>query len=252
MNEAFVNLWALCTPAAVQGSLLVGLFVAGAAGSAMHCVPMCGGFVLGQVSQRLQRVPMAHLCEWRRLQSGLLLPYHLGRLTTYAMLGALAATSATIAARAPWLAGLSSVLLMFAAALFLAHAAYRLLPAAAGLGPTKAPAFLARLIGRLTRRLDRNRPASGYLLGLALGLLPCGFLYGALIAAAASAGPARGATAMLAFGCGTLPALMIVGIAGHAAGARWQHLAAWVAPPVLVINALLLLGLAVRSLPHFS
>ena len=252
MNDGIASLWALCTPAAAQGGLLVGLFVAGAAGSAMHCVPMCGGFVLGQVSQRLQHVPTAQLCEWRRLQNGLLLPYHLGRLTTYALLGALAAASATIAARASWLSGLSSVLLMLAAGLFLAHAASRLLPAGVGIGPATAPAFLARGIGRLTQGLDRARPSSGYLLGLALGLLPCGFLYGALIAAAASTGPARGAVAMVAFGLGTMPALMIVGIAGHAAGVRCRRLAAWVATPVLVINALLLLGLAVRSLTAFS
>ena len=36
-----------------SGGLLIGLFLAGAAGSTMHCVPMCGGFVLGQVADRM-------------------------------------------------------------------------------------------------------------------------------------------------------------------------------------------------------
>ena len=40
-----------------SGGLLLGLFLAGAAGSTMHCVPMCGGFVLGQVADG-----MAHGC----------------------------------------------------------------------------------------------------------------------------------------------------------------------------------------------
>ena len=39
-----------CGSAPWAGGLLVGLLVAGAAGSTMHCVPMCGGFVLGQVA----------------------------------------------------------------------------------------------------------------------------------------------------------------------------------------------------------
>lgn len=248
MDDGLARLWALCTPAGAQGGLLIGLFLAGAAGSAMHCVPMCGGFVLGQVSTRLQRVPLARLCERQRLQTGLLLPYHLGRLSTYALLGAAAAASATLAARASWLSRLSSVLLVLAAGLFLVQAVSRLLPAGWGIGPAIAPRFMSRMIARLTQGLDRSRPVNGYLLGLALGLLPCGFVYSALIAAAASAGPAHGALTMLAFGLGTMPALMIVGVAGHAAGSRWRAFSEAVAGPVLVVNALLLLSVALRPL----
>ena len=64
---------ALCGSAGVaipQGGLLVGLLLAGAAGSPMHCVPMCGGFVLGQVADRMALLPTAQLCEWRRLRAG--------------------------------------------------------------------------------------------------------------------------------------------------------------------------------------
>jgi len=39
------------------GPTLPGLLLAGLAGGAMHCGPMCGGFVLGQVSDRLARLP---------------------------------------------------------------------------------------------------------------------------------------------------------------------------------------------------
>ena len=38
-----------------SGGLLLGLFLAGLAGSTMHCAPMCGGFVLGQVADRRQQ-----------------------------------------------------------------------------------------------------------------------------------------------------------------------------------------------------
>ena len=43
-------------------------------------------------------------------------------------------------------------------------------------------------------------------------LPPCGFLYAALAAAAAAGNPALGALRMLAFGLGTTPALVAVGI----------------------------------------
>src|SRR5689334_12667410 len=119
----------LCTPdTAVRGGLLAGLFLAGAAGSVVHCAPMCGAFVLGQVSERMVRLPASQLCEWRRIGGGMLLPYHLGRLITYAVLGALAAGSAAVVARSAWFAHLSAALLAAAAVLFLTLATRRLLP----------------------------------------------------------------------------------------------------------------------------
>ena len=102
--------------------------------------------------------------------------------------------------------------------------------------------------GRLTDRLGRTGLGGGYLLGVALGFLPCGFLYAALAAAAASASAPGGALAMLAFGLGTIPALVVVGIAGQTAGQRWQRGMAMIAPVVLLANAVLLLLLASQHL----
>src|ERR1700722_7004922 len=111
---------AWCGSGVGSGGLLIGLFVAGAAGSTMHCVPMCGGFVLGQVAEGMARLPATRLCEWQRVRRGALLPYHLGRLTTYAGLGALGATAM---GRLPWFGALSGGLLLLGAALFLAQVA---------------------------------------------------------------------------------------------------------------------------------
>src|SRR5580692_6250856 len=128
--ESLLWLGSLCTrDSALQGGLLLGLFAAGAAGSVVHCGPMCGVFVLGQVSERMARLPPGRLCERQRISSGLLLPYHLGRLTTYAGLGALAAGSAAVFGHLRWFGDLSAVLLAIAALLFLTHALGRFLPA---------------------------------------------------------------------------------------------------------------------------
>jgi sulfite exporter TauE/SafE len=96
--------------------------------------------------------------------------------------------------------------------------------------------------------LDTKRACDGYLLGVALGFLPCGFLYAALAAAAASADPLHGAVAMLAFGLGTVPALIAVGVAGQAAAHRWQRGVSLASPAVMLVNAALLLLLAFRNL----
>ncbi len=227
-------LTALCGGAPFAGGLLLGLFLAGMAGSTMHCVPMCGGFVLGQVADGMARLPGARLCEWQRIGRGALLPYHLGRLTTYAGLGAVCG------AATGWLPRfgiVSAALLLLGAALLLAHVA-RILP-----GLDRAPAGWTRTVASLAKRAG-----SGFPLGVVLGFLPCGFLYAALAAAAAAGNPALGALCMLAFGLGTTPALVAVGIAGHAAGRRWQLGVAKAAPAVMALNAALLAVLAVRGL----
>ena len=247
------TLAALCgTAAAIPqgGGILLGLLLAGATGSAMHCVPMCGPFVLGQVADRMARLPAARLCEMQRVSGGILLPYHLGRLTTYAALGALAAVAGSGLAHLPWLSRLSGVLLAVAALLFIGQALRRFLPALPGWLPdvAQAPAAWVRLISRGAGWFDRTTPGGGLLLGLVLGFLPCGFLYAALAAAAASGGPARGALAMLAFGAGTIPALVAVGIAGNTAGRRWQRGVAVVSPAVMLLNAALLAVLALRGI----
>jgi uncharacterized protein len=227
-------LTALCGGAPWAGGLLLGLFVAGAAGSTMHCVPMCGGFVLGQVADGMTRLPAARLCEWQRTRRGALLPYHLGRLTTYSGLGALGGTAA---GRLPWFGFASAGLLLFGAALFVAHVA-RVLP-----GLDRAPAGWSRVVSQLAKRTS-----GGYPLGIVLGFLPCGFLYAALATTAASGSPLLGAFGMLAFGLGTVPALVAVGIAGQAAGRRWQRGVAAAAPAVMLLNSALLTALAVRGL----
>jgi sulfite exporter TauE/SafE len=243
MLESLHWLGEFCTSdTALRGGLLVGLFAAGAAGSVVHCGPMCGVFVLGQMSERMARLPPERMCERQRIGNGLLLPYHLGRLTTYAGLGALAAGSAAVFGQVAWFSRLSAGLLVVAAALFLTHALGRILPI--GIRLDRATRIWSKLINRFTRRIRRGSVAGEYLLGVALGFLPCGFLYAAIAAAAASARPGMGAAAMLAFGVGTTPVLMIVGIAGNAAGRRWNRGVTLAAPVLMILNAMLLLALA--------
>lgn len=250
MNEYIAMLATWCGAVPLTGGVVVGLFLSGAAGSPLHCAPMCGGFVLGQVADRMAHVSAAQLCEWRRVGAAALLPYHLGRLTTYGGLGAASGLLGAGLGRLPMLGFVSGGLLLLASALFLAQALRRLAPRLApmlpGLDPL--PVGWSRTVLRLSRRLDRTRAASGYLLGVTLGFLPCGLLYSALATAAAGGNAAHGAIGMLAFGVGTVPALVAVGLAGQAAGRGIRFGASAVAPAVMLLNAALLAMLAVRSL----
>ena len=250
MNHGLEFFASLCSAVPWGAGLLPGLLLAGMAGSAMHCVPMCGPFVLGQVADRMARVPAVRLCEFQRIGGGLLLPYHLGRITTYAGLGAVVAAMGSTLSRLPLLDPAFGLASAGCRPAVLLQALRRLVPRLRGLVPDAAaapPAFV-RLIVRLGGRVDRSTRLGGLLLGLVLGFLPCGFLYAALTAASASGGPAAGALAMAAFGLGTVPSLVAVGIAGHAAGRRWQSAAATVAPGVMLLNAALLAALGLRGI----
>ena len=70
----------------------------------------------------------------------------------------------------------------------------------------------------------------------------------ALAAAAATGDPVAGALGMLAFAAGTVPMLLAIGLAGHAAGGRWRVSVLKWAPLLLLANAGLLGVLAAHML----
>jgi len=224
--------------AGLPAGLSLSLFLAGLSGSAVHCVGMCGPFVLGQVMADAEHVGPGAYGEWRRLSGAALAPYHLGRLTTYTGLGVLAGAATALFASTVVFAWLSAVLLIAGAALMVAQAFGLALGVAAP---------QAGLIQRLAAPLTSSRhPAARYALGVVLGFLPCGLIYGALGAAAGTGSMLHGALAMAAFSLGTMPALVAVGWGGVLLRRRWQGMTRWIASPLLVVSALLMLALAGR------
>lgn len=209
------------------------LFATGVWGSFTHCAGMCGPFVLTQVDEVIGR-PVSG--SWGRLHGAALLPYHLGRITTYAALGAVLGSLGGLVAEITGLRWLAAGFLLLAAILFAAQAAG--LPV---LRTLSAPPFLGRLAGRLARQPSVWRH---YVLGIALGFLPCGLLYGALTAAAAGGSAASGALAMAAFGLGTVPALIMVGWGGVLLGQRRRQALQRLTRPLLAANAVVLFALA--------
>jgi sulfite exporter TauE/SafE len=240
MMETISQLIALCRTEAL-GSVGVpsSLLLAGLAGSVVHCIGMCGPFVLGQVMADLDRGPTAY-GEWRRLSGAALLPYHLGRLTTYAGLGALAGAATALFASTSVFGWLSGGLLVVAAWLMIVQAlglAFR----------RNSP--LAGVLTRLAAPLSMARGnAARYGLGVVLGFLPCGLLYGALAAAGGTGAAVDGALAMAAFAAGTMPALVATAWGGLLVRRRLRERGRWVATPLLIGNAGLMLLLASQRL----
>ncbi|SKA09604.1 hypothetical protein SAMN02745126_03474 [Enhydrobacter aerosaccus] len=220
---------------AQPAGLSISLFLAGLAGSALHCVGMCGPFVLGQVAADVERIGTGY-GEWRRLAGAALLPYHLGRVTTYTGLGALAGGVTALFASTAAFGLLSGLLLVGGAALMLAQAVGLATTVA-----TPATGLLTRLASGLSTSAN---PISRYALGVVLGFLPCGMIYGALGAAAGTGSAWLGAAAMAGFALGTIPALVMVGWGGLFVRRRLREVGRWVFAPLLLLNAVFMLALA--------
>jgi hypothetical protein len=204
----------------VDAGLLLAMLLLGAA-SGVHCVGMCGGIV-GAFSLRRTVFPRRELIARQAL-------FNLGRVSTYAALGALAGSAGALVQS---VAGTQAFLYVVA----------NLVLVAAGLHLATGgrwPATLALLVrpleslgAPLWRRVQPHAarlagapgPAAAYGAGLAWGALPCGLVYAALAAAAFAGTPAGGAAAMLAFGLGTAPWLLAAGFAA-------ARLRGWLARP---------------------
>ncbi len=187
-------------------SLFAAAFLMGLLGST-HCAFMCGGVVAMACSAlpRLQRPSL-------RAQLRHHLSYNLGRIVSYSTAGAIAGAlgaSIGLVERAQLGLRLLAGVIMIAVGLYVAGVARALR------WMERAGAPLWALVAPLARRAIPVRSYAGaFRLGLLWGWLPCGMVYGALVAAVAAGSAVAGASTMLAFGLGTLPMLLALGSAG--------------------------------------
>jgi len=186
--------------------------------SSLHCVQMCGPIVLSFSLGTAQPAGSNAAGAARYYALGHL-AYNAGRIITYTALGALAGLAGGTMGMLGRLAGVGSVAAIVAGGLMVVAGLLML-----GIIPSAA---LARIrLFRFTSGFPVGRlltsPGVGkkFLLGLALGFLPCGLVYAALLRSVAAATPLGGATSMLAFGMGTAGALVVVGLFSSAM--RWR------------------------------
>lgn len=210
------------------------LFLAGLVAGVTHCGGMCGPFVLTQIMSK-NSGGSCFPGQLQRLQAAALIPYQMGRLTTYSALGVvtggLAGTVADLAQVRWLLAGFLAL-----ASVYFVLAAVRMLGWFAPRARTRHAPF-ARVISTLCMQSVSYAGRLGtYPLGVALGFLPCGLIYGALAAAAGTGSAIAGGFSMAAFAVGTVPGLIMVGYGGSVLFGRFRIASQVAAIPLLVIN----------------
>jgi sulfite exporter TauE/SafE len=179
-------------------AFLLGLF------STVHCIAMCGS-VIGALTLSLPS-------EVRESQTKMIpyvFNYNLGRLLSYGIAGAIVALVISPVAffDGHTLLRYLSVVIMIGMGLYLAG----WFPKFAYMERMGAPIW--RWLQPIGQKLLPVRKLSqAFFLGIVWGWLPCGLVYAALAVAATTGDPVHGSLTMLAFGAGTLPAVMGAGL----------------------------------------
>ena len=211
---------------------IIAVFFVGLLGG-VHCLGMCGsivGIFTAQLPKEGARWPF-HLA------------YNSGRIASYTLagllVGAIGQTGLLMRDVVPiqhLLFALSSLMLI-ALGLYLAGI-WSMVRHIERVGNG-----LWQRIQPLTRRLlPVTSPTRALLLGTLWGWLPCGLVYSVLVTALASGHAQSGALIMLAFGLGTLPNLLVIGL-------FWERCRHWVrSPKVRLFAGLIVMAFGIYGL----
>ncbi len=172
-----------------------------------HCIGMCGPIVVSlSLNLKGKNLFLPHLL------------YNAGRVITYTVLGGVMGATGSFTLVAAHIAGIQKGAMIFAGIIIIimALAMSGWVPLGRVFGDYYNP---DGIITRGFRKLSQVKSTATYFpIGLLLGLLPCGPVYTALLAAAGAGmntagtleGIIKGMAVMMSFGIGTIPALFIV------------------------------------------
>jgi uncharacterized protein len=179
-----------------------------------HCIGMCGPLVAASALHGAATGGERSIAS--RVVPQFL--YHAGRLTTYAIVGAVMGLAGSFVNVATKIVGLQYSVMIISGVVMIIMGFGVL-----GFGTM---AWLERhntLVLRAAKTFFSGSSAARYYpLGLVLGLLPCGLSYTVFIAAAGTGTPLAGFLTMLLFGAGTVPALALFGVAISYFGSRMR------------------------------
>ena len=188
--------------ASYLAAFVIGLF------SSLHCIGMCGS-IIGTLTYSLS----PEIRNNKRILFSIVLSYNLGRIASYALAGAVVGMLHAFLSL-PFTHGQAHRILQLASALIMTGAGLYI----GGWFPRFA--YIEKLGSRFWKIIEpfgrkmipvKSR-IQALLFGMVWGWLPCGLIYTALALAATTGDVMHSAMTMLAFGLGTLPAVVGVGI----------------------------------------
>ncbi len=227
--------------------------ILGFLGSFGHCFGMCGpltvAFSLSHQQKTPQKASLNDSISWQQqLKFHFLL--NLGRMLSYALVGAGIGALGSVLVEGGQLAGVGSdfrrVMAIVTGVMLIWFGLGQVkpdwLPRIPVLHPLLQKSLHDRLSAGMIKLSLKTKWWTPMLLGMTWGLMPCGFLYAAQIKAAETGNLWMGTATMLAFGLGTLPTMLGVGVSTSLVSqdrrSQLFRLGGWV---TLIIGAITLL-----------
>ncbi|WP_295334241.1 sulfite exporter TauE/SafE family protein [Flavobacterium sp.] len=164
--------------------------------SSLHCIGMCGPIAM--------MLPVDHANPTKKAIQIIL--YHLGRLTSYGILGLLFG----LLGRGFYIAGIQQQLSIAVGVgmILLAIVPERVLARYNFSKPVYR--LISQIKSSLGQQFKRKTPDALFTIGLFNGLLPCGLVYAALFGAIAMQNVTFGVAYMILYGLGTVPMMSAV------------------------------------------
>ncbi|SMO45665.1 sulfite exporter TauE/SafE family protein [Solitalea koreensis] len=204
-------------------SIAIQAIVFGFVGS-FHCIGMCGPIALA--------LPFSNHEGLAKVVA--IFTYNIGRIITYAIIGALFGLLGLGIRLAGYQQLLSISLGIFIIFSVLAPYLYQ-----SNAGLLKKPiSFISNKIGNL---LKQSNYASLFCIGLLNGLLPCGFVYLGIVWTTSLANIGQGILFMVFFGLGTLPAMLGVSFATSMISIQWRNRIKRLVPSFIIILGMILI-----------
>ncbi len=181
----------------------------------LHCVGMCGPFVL---SYSLAATPNDANKSRSRMRQLFVIhgAHNVGRVLAFGILGSIFGAIGSFVNAAAHVAGLQAAAGIIGGSLMIIWAVDQWRTGHGGGSVERWSLLRVPLVGRTLTRLSKpgGSAVSALGAGFILGFHPCGLLFAVLLSAAASGSWSSGLLTLLAFGVGTVPSLAIVATAG--------------------------------------
>lgn len=231
-------------------NLLLNLILIALVGSFTHCALMCGPIAGLLSASKMLGLQGKALNNWARIKASLNFEYILGKALTYSIITLLVFSVKGELKNTPAFKYVGFVVLVLTAFSFITAAVWNF----------NLPIFKKSKFSKLTSKVIENlikqpilkkwpKLISEIFRGMALGLIPCGFVYSSIIIAVTfSSNALIASSSMFIFGLATAPSLIIASILGAGATFKVSKLAKIILLILCLINAALLISYALKLL----
>ncbi len=218
--------------------MLMSAIILGLMGS-LHCVGMCGPIAF--------MLPVSRTSNTKKLLQ--VFTYHFGRLTAYAILGALFG----ILGKGLYVFGLQQRLSVLIGVLMIIIVLIPVKTLSKYNLSKPIYRFIANIKSRLGKELKRKTADTFLTIGFLNGFLPCGLVYMALFGSIAMGDPLKGSLFMMLFGMGTIPLMTVAVYFGSALkGAKRLQVQRMIPVFVIIIGLLFIIRGMGLGIPYLS